>query len=768
MQSWLYFGLLREVLGPNYTPDRSISRSDNCVHTNELIHMALASPPISRLQNASRWLTSRVRFMHEYDISLEQQSGGGRENKRIRDLLDFAWAQCDALDSFRDSPLLHPDWPVLLLSIRLLIHRIRQACEYPEGSEPLSAFPSWDALSMIPIRQHMLHPGSGWCRNHCRSLVSRVSCSTLFYLANLRRAPRVRHQMCKEQKRCAACNTDDDNFVRPHRGDCRQCGEVYPLDFHKMRIILKKRLIPVVECIRDIKSGKLQLDYVVATPGSSYAAIAHLWADGLGNKGDHSIYECQLERIYKAVRDADRAIADHGPRLDKSKKTQSTWTESLAVFFRRLGRFDFLRNTRWKRATPVYFWLDVYCVPIEEAERNVDLNRMTTTYSWANYVLVLDHELHLVSNEMDYVEFASRVAVSGWNSRSWTYQEYCMGRTLVFETGDGPKMSYDIGMDGSIGHPSVASHASDTDHGYAMRFNDLGKLIFRPHLAAGGRIRGDDKYNEQERSENFTRIWDLLRNKTTTKLEDAISIFAMLLDLNPAEIRDMQSTLAVNEREDEVKLLEARLKAIVKTFTALPLDYLFISPRSIQSHLQRQWTPSEPHGPFDIGRLANCELHPESRVLKIRNSVLNPLHRTSLLVVHISNIRHLNCGLLIRGEDHISSAPVQRWMRLPSNGDVPIESSDAIVLLNEAQPTIIDEDHATQSFNGACLILSDSTNSNEIRASSIHPILWGCGESRSHETTYSAVEYSIGLKDIVIEFGQQISENAAFRMLTAH
>ena len=36
VQAWLYFGLLREVLGPKYRQDRFVSRSEYRVHTGEL------------------------------------------------------------------------------------------------------------------------------------------------------------------------------------------------------------------------------------------------------------------------------------------------------------------------------------------------------------------------------------------------------------------------------------------------------------------------------------------------------------------------------------------------------------------------------------------------------------------------------------------------------------------------------------------------------------------------------------------------------------
>ena len=297
--------------------------------------------------------------------------------------------------------------------------------------------------------------------------------------------------------------------------------------------MVESRFSNAVEMLVDgYRSATLEL------PQGHRTRLSHLWSDGLGNPNGNSIPLCQLERLFRAISESNYAVARHGPRLDTSKGHRPQTLEQLGGLLRSLYRLSVgLRPSKKPRC--VYFWLDVYCVPVVDQRgleremlkylHTLALNRMSTTYSWANYVLVLDHEFARLEDENDYDELASRVAVSGWNSRFWTYQEYCMARTLVFYGGDGPKLTHDIGMDGSLGWP-LFGKLPDKRDSQLCDLSELSRFVFRPRTATGVRITQDEKYDERLRAANFVDVWNVLQNRNTSQPDDVLMILAMLLD----------------------------------------------------------------------------------------------------------------------------------------------------------------------------------------------------------------------------------------------
>ena len=502
VQAWLYFGLLYEVLGSLFCQDDYISRDGGglALSTTKL-------PSVLRLKRAQRfeypqWLKIVFWFrllgttiLFNSSIAHHRQRVESEEN-RIGSLLKAAALQCDRIDLELD----HADWPTILLSIRILIHTVHLALlgqdtkHHDAHNDQYHSldfkFPHHDAPSLRSIRNHMLRKGSAWCPLQFRVLLQKLSCTSLFYVANLKRQTNawVDHSNCEPYGSCIGYNIDNESFQHTHVEAACNCADV-EAPLRTMYDILRGGQIPVVKC-RQNDDGEFSLSYVRAAPGASYTAISHLWSDGLGNPNANSIPWCQLQRLFTAVTQSDHAIARHGPRLGRSHGRKQGWQEYAGMLVRSLYRM-LLGKFRFRQPKYVYFWLDVYCVPVaipsvlrnEEAQylKSLALNKMTTTYSWANYVMVLDHEFGRIDSQSDFSEFACRIAMSGWNSRFWTYQEYCMARTLVYLGGDGPKLTHDIGMNGSLGS-ALSGIASSTDDNSLRHLSDLQGLLFRRAL----------------------------------------------------------------------------------------------------------------------------------------------------------------------------------------------------------------------------------------------------------------------------------------------
>lgn len=272
----------------------------------------------------------------------------------------------------------------------------------------------------------------GWCKHQaqrmCRQTYSAIG---LVYLASIRRHPAqwIAHSPCNTADHCIGYNVDNETFQGVHVEMNCECE---PVAAHEadMLAILKSGGVPVVRCkLRGL--DRLTLQHVRASP-SAYTAISHLWADGLGNPSGNTLPRCQLERLVNWV----------------SKAARSATTGSGNLF-----RKAFTRSH-------IDFWLDIYCVPVvkrntlapltddsirtEELQRlkAAALSRMLAVYSWAESVLVLDHELSYITSSHDELELLGRVAISGWNSRYWTFQEYCLSRGTTFQSGEGPRWQF--------------------------------------------------------------------------------------------------------------------------------------------------------------------------------------------------------------------------------------------------------------------------------------------------------------------------------------
>ena len=240
---------------------------------------------------------------------------------------------CDQLDRAWDKP----GWPQTLLAIRLLIggigHTVSRTVDGAGLQIPRSG-------STELIRDHMLRD-QRWCIHQFHHLCREVCISTLLYLANLRRDTRPGriHFWCQSHDRCVVNNINNDSF-RPHHitTNCRCQSIRSPVgEMHK---ILRDGGIPVVRCRRN-PARPPRLDYVRATPNARYAAISHLWADGLGDPSSHCLFLCQLETILDRIEKANRLFT-----------TWSHWKPSA------------LPKTHTIRPKVIYVWLDIFCVPL--------------------------------------------------------------------------------------------------------------------------------------------------------------------------------------------------------------------------------------------------------------------------------------------------------------------------------------------------------------------------------------------------------------------
>lgn len=368
VQAWLYFGLLQEVFGPLYRQGDFVRYDGEEAFVTTKMLLSLINTKVATSLEYLWWLrfllkVPRMRkwveqyFHHVRDVK--------KERARISRILKRAAQQCDNFDFYLETP----EWPVILLTIRILIQSLHILCrQKPADLIHRYHFDHWysaqfrfppDAESSQPVRSHMLRNGSGWCKHQYVGLMRKVSVVTMVYLANLKRhePPWTNHANCQSEGRCIAYNSDDSSEPVHVRDDCK-CSHVHaPLS--KMHEILGDGGVPVVKCSRD-RYGKFILTYLRASPGASYAAVSHLWSGGLGSRRGNSIPLCQLEKLFNAIARSDCAVARY---------SQPPGSNGLSYRLAKYGmdRKNLIAKLSYRpqrEPRSVFFWLDIYCVPV--------------------------------------------------------------------------------------------------------------------------------------------------------------------------------------------------------------------------------------------------------------------------------------------------------------------------------------------------------------------------------------------------------------------
>ena len=152
--------------------------------------------------------------------------------------------------------------------------------------------------------------------------------------------------------------------------------------------------IPVLDVKID-EGGEVILDVVDGLADGKtavqYAAISHVWSDGLGSTTESGMPSCQVWQLFQMA-------AAQGLR---------------------------------------YVWIDALCVPSARAERMLAIQRMAQTYANSASTIVIDKTMralrfHGTGGQIDIELMLLRFATAPWMMRIWTLQEALLSPQLVF------------------------------------------------------------------------------------------------------------------------------------------------------------------------------------------------------------------------------------------------------------------------------------------------------------------------------------------------
>ena len=242
----------------------------------------------------------------------------------------------------------------------------------------------------------------GWCMTEVKLMLdTAMSLQTLHFMANLdKKDAGQNHQACDTQQ-CMIYQNNLGTYRTQHVSKDCDCQELF-IDQEALHTILRSKALPLIRVRPSQTLEALSVDVVASQPTSRYVALSHVWADGLGNPYANALPRCQLLNIGKLIQGLDMDLRARDIRDDHAKERDSS-----------------------QEKEELLLWCDTLCCPIQpKVAKDLALEYMHRTYQDATYVLVLDSSLrHCDINKSGIDEVSMRILTSPWMRRLWTLQE---------------------------------------------------------------------------------------------------------------------------------------------------------------------------------------------------------------------------------------------------------------------------------------------------------------------------------------------------------
>lgn len=571
-QSWLFFGLLREVVGPTFSEASFIARDGE---HNDFVSTKTRLPLL--LRKRFRAKEPLLRMMYEgpchfillliitlgtilFIAELRHRISGAAKKLRWK----YRIAMIKAEDEVRSIEAAFPDCDdvhLVCLSIRALLWSLRNAVASRDFTIVKR---SSLELSSSPYLKHLLIE-RGMCPHHLATIDERSSVVTLHYLAGLAR-PIGPHRHCTSQF-CSANILDPSEYKTKHVDDDCDCSFIEP-DTAEIRRAINVGDVPVVRA--SLRETTIHIDTQRAAFDVPYVAISHVWSGGLGNQWTSSLPVCQLRRIYHLLRVLTRPPT--GVRRSK-------WYEIFKSGRSRSEKDAEQCADLFPAMESCVFWMDTLCLPKQRPQRDLAIGQMTRVYAGAQQVVVLDKGLQKMGVEKQEEEILANLVSSAWMSRCWTFQEGRMAQKLLINVAHSLRDPFVI-------YDQVATQAATFGPGKET-WSDT--FQFRRELASGlYRMRPfKDERIRSRAFEDFVDVWNELVSRTTSWPEDEIKILSLMLDLSVNEIESIPGD-------------DMRLKAVFRSQGDLPISFLFVETASSCGSNDELWVPTNLTAVIDI------------------------------------------------------------------------------------------------------------------------------------------------------------------------
>ncbi|ROW09878.1 hypothetical protein VPNG_06298 [Cytospora leucostoma] len=372
LQTWLFFGLVAEVLGLNEQEDGKYIIDP---YQAEAELSMLYEESVFVKEDGQRYITgakilSLVPLMQERIGLAARMAGdnGYRLGRYLNNCLTLAWQQLH-ISTNRGKPLEH-EVKYSLSALGELVHNVTDITLKsftPPNRTTLLNYCLW-ALNYFKrggwLEGQML--SHGWCSSEIEKV--RVRCdhlNTAHYVSRLKKLGDKRdHSRCQKYM-CSAFQIDK---------------------------------------AWNMAHGREEAQVEAFKPGTPYVAISHVWADGLGNPDVNALPECQVDRIISLVAGLQKAV---DPEWDKRNRTPyRLWIDTLCCPVDLAGKTVALERIA-----------DVY--------RNATHVLVLDT----SFTLLSTEAIHPA-------ELLSRISCSAWMRRLWTFQEGVLPSSLLYQFAD--------------------------------------------------------------------------------------------------------------------------------------------------------------------------------------------------------------------------------------------------------------------------------------------------------------------------------------------
>ncbi|KAL8832286.1 MAG: hypothetical protein Q9170_004943 [Blastenia crenularia] len=389
IQTWLFFGLLKELLGEMCNASQFISTADSPATFERRLN---TSPLIPMAKN---W------------VNLVLSSDDTRENKqaqydRIADCLQLTRSMLHAIQ-YSSRPDFNRQIILSIASVaELFMAAANQAYQIRDLGLQNKCPATWAFLLHSDPESAELMKRHGYCPSEIHRIRNTfMMLSTIHFLTWMDRIDSTAsHDHCNDRECLSRLNNIRPNLVKHWLSNCH-CHTL-TVDMPKVIAILSRGGLPLLSFIRTPLDDGISLEIIEASPSTNFVAISHVWSDGLGNPVSNSLPECQLQHLIDLVQ----------PFTGK--------------------------NIGEERSSRVLIWLDTLLCPVNPPEaRAMAIKQMKKPYTDAAFVLVLDSALYKVDSlGLGPIEKGLLIFTTQWMRRLWTLQEGALADKLYFQFKD--------------------------------------------------------------------------------------------------------------------------------------------------------------------------------------------------------------------------------------------------------------------------------------------------------------------------------------------
>ncbi|KAE8442357.1 hypothetical protein EG329_003428 [Mollisiaceae sp. DMI_Dod_QoI] len=242
----------------------------------------------------------------------------------------------------------------------------------------------------------------GWCRSDIARAEAKYQSIQAHYIARMldKSLPPRDHSQCTDST-CKSYQINLGQYASQHQQLPCSCEQLVVKEESLLPSLSDGDHYPLLQFEGEVDDLTCK---IIKSGTKPYIAISHVWADGLGNPHENSLYKCKLHHLRKlvdAINDKESAIAPE------------TAERSL-------------------------IWLDTLCCPVKHVDgKQKSIEKIRHVYREAKHVLILDAGLMSYdSRSQDSGEIICRIFTSSWMRRLWTLQEGALATSLYFQFAD--------------------------------------------------------------------------------------------------------------------------------------------------------------------------------------------------------------------------------------------------------------------------------------------------------------------------------------------